>query len=95
VIAERNDGAPFEAAVLLLAVIEFGRSDIGFLRKLTDFSYSAVLVMLVRAKLAGILFDNGQFNLGVFQDCEDEAAWTVTAVLLVGVHDWHIHSHDR
>jgi hypothetical protein len=84
VLAEQKGGAPFEAAVLLLAIMEFGASDMGFLCKLTGFSYEAILIVLVRAKLAAILFDDGRFNFDVFDDCDDEAMWTITAILLIG-----------
>jgi hypothetical protein len=83
-IAETKEGAHFEAAVLLLVIAKKNSSDTDLLRHLTDFPHQTILVMLVRAKLAAILFDDGSFNFGVLDGCEDAATETVTSVLLMG-----------
>jgi hypothetical protein len=84
IIAETNEGSIFEAAVLLLVIIKKKGADRAMLRDLTGFSYHTILVMIVRAKLAAILFDDGTFNQGVLADCEDAASARVIEILLTG-----------
>jgi hypothetical protein len=84
-ISETKEGARFEATVLLLIMAKKNSSDIDLLRFLTDFSYQTILVMLVRAKLAGVLFDDGTFDFGVLSDSEDLAEqYLNNSVLLPG-----------
>jgi hypothetical protein len=69
---------------LLLAVIDKGTVSVRELCRVSEFSYHDVLVMLTRAKLGGILFEDDSVNAGLFIS-EDKAEATIVGILSAGV----------